>query len=51
VEKEGSSSSGSSMEQSGVRRWRLLQISGCAGRAEREMGGGGVGSGVPHGGA
>jgi hypothetical protein len=39
VEKEGSSGSGT--EQSGVRRRRLLQIGGRAGKAEREMGGGG----------
>jgi hypothetical protein len=39
VEKERSSSSGT--EWSRVRRRRLLQIGGHAGRAEREIGGGG----------
>jgi hypothetical protein len=41
VEKEGSSSSGVDTELSGVRRWSHLQISGRAGRAEREMWAGG----------
>jgi hypothetical protein len=39
----GSSSSGSSVEWSGVRRRRLVQIGGRAGRAEGEMGGGRLG--------
>jgi hypothetical protein len=40
VEKEGSSSSGMGVERSGVRHQHVLQISGHAGRAEGEKGGG-----------
>jgi hypothetical protein len=49
VAKEGSSSSGSGVEQSKVRHRCLFQIGGCTGKNKGGKWGGGVGS-VPHGG-